>query len=146
MYTVKVKEIKEIPVKYLKISVQPRYWEDSKVNGIEDTEGNLIPCRKGELFECLIDLDTKQILDWEQGKTANIYYKVCDAGSYYLLDENKNVVSSLEDSYVINMVGTWGDYLDIDVNQDGVIEDLEVDLGDFEEDINEWKKLSDHRN
>ena len=39
---------KEFDVKYLKAKVGVRYWEDSRVDGVEDEDGDLIPCREGD--------------------------------------------------------------------------------------------------
>ena len=73
-------------VKTLLVSANVRYWEDSYVNGVKDEEGTLIPCREGDSWKPEIDVDTGQIMNWEKGKTADIHYKVCDAGIYTLMD------------------------------------------------------------
>ena len=62
----------------LRVSAGVRYWEDASVNGVEDTDGTLIPFRKGDLWCPIIDLETGQIYDWPAGANAYIHYKVCD--------------------------------------------------------------------
>lgn len=104
-----------------------RYWEDATVNGQEDTEGTLIPCRSGELWKPLIELATGKIRDWPKGTTADIHYKICDAGQYWLADEAGNKLAKWDGDYVpdhILAIGDsgYGDYIIMKVNADGIIE------------------------
>ncbi len=127
---------KTVPVKYLRAECGVRYWEDAEVNGVEDTEGTLIPCRIGDIWCPVIDLDTGKIENWPEGTTASIHYKVCDEGVYTLLNENREVVASV-DGYVIGMMcpegGGYGDYVIMKIGPDGAIANWEVDLSEFEE-------------
>jgi len=41
--TIKVE--KEVDIKTLHVQANVRYWEDATVNGVEDEEGTLMPCR-----------------------------------------------------------------------------------------------------
>lgn len=86
---IEIKVKKTIEVKYLQIEAKPRYWEDTNINGAEDTEGDLIPCRSGDLWCPIIELETGKVINWENGKEAFVHFKVCDGGEYFLLDENK---------------------------------------------------------
>ena len=52
---VKLKIEKELEVKYLQVKAGARYWEDTIVDGVEDTEGSLIPCREGDYWCPLIE-------------------------------------------------------------------------------------------
>lgn len=128
---------KEFEVKYLKAIVGARYWEDSTVNGVEDTEGDLIPCRNGDYWEPLIELETGKIVNWEEGKTASVHYKSCDNNTFILLDENQNEVKRKE-GYVISMMcpieAGYGDYVIMDIDENGTIEEFSVDFEDFQED------------
>ncbi|MGP2569994.1 hypothetical protein ACT4R9_05460 [Ornithobacterium rhinotracheale] len=85
--------VKEVNVKYLLAKCGVRYWEDAKVNGFEDTNGDLIPCRDREFWTPLIDVEKGIIVNWEKGIKADIHYKVCDNGTYTLLDEHKNPIT-----------------------------------------------------
>ena len=119
-------ETVEKEVKYLKCDMQPRYWEDGKVNGVEDSEGDLIPLRSGDMWKITIDLDEGRILDWPSGTTAKVYYKVCDAGIYSLLDSDKKPVLTLNDldlDYVPSCIGEYGDYVNLEINEEGFIKD-----------------------
>jgi hypothetical protein len=47
MHALRLKEIKAVPVKFLRARCGVRYWEDGTVNGEEDADGSRIPCREG---------------------------------------------------------------------------------------------------
>jgi len=134
---VEIKKLVKVDVITLQVDVQVRYWEDSSVNGIEDEHGDLIPCREGVLWKPLIDIDNGKILNWEQGKTANIHYKVCDAGVYTVLDELNNKVVEI-DGYVpttLSPGGTgYGDYIIMKVDSEGNIDNWKFNIDDFTED------------
>jgi hypothetical protein len=121
--TVNKKEKKQ--VKTLLVEAGVRYWEDSDVNGIEDTDGTLIPCRIGKNWCPKIDIETGQILNWNIGTTANVHYKVCDDGTYKLLDENENIVASI-DGYVPKILDiyddSFGDYIILKIDENGFID------------------------
>lgn len=131
---VKLKIEKEFDVKYLLAEVGTRYWEDGEVNGIEDIKGDLIPCRDGEYWKPLIELATGKIVNWEVGKTAKIHYKSCDDNLFKLLDENKNIITSIN-GYVIDMMcpseNGYGDYVIMNILEDGTIEKFEPSFEDF---------------
>lgn len=132
--TVKVKRESRLPVKFLRATCGVRYWEDATVNGETDEDGSLIPCRKGENWQPLIDLAEGRIVDWPQGTTASIHYKVCDDGFYELLDNDGKVVIS-RDGYVVRMMrpeGSGDDYVVMKVDADGIIANWKIDLSDFE--------------
>lgn len=114
---------KEVDIKSCLIKAEVRYWEDGTVNGVEDTNGDLIPCRKGDLWCPEIDIETGRILNWTQGVRADVHYKICDAGSYYLKDAEGNTVLSIEDDYVPNQLipGSYGDYIEMHINEQGMI-------------------------
>ena len=114
---------KEVEVKTCLVEARVRYWEDGTVNGVDDENGNLIPCRFGDKWCPEIDIDNGKILNWTQGVKAEVHYKVCDAGSYHLKDENGNIILSIENDYVPNRLipGDYGDYIIMDIAEDGTI-------------------------
>lgn len=124
---------KDFEVKYLQVEVQVRYWEDSIFNGEYDVNGQ-IPCREGDLWKPLIDIEYGIILNWVIGKTAQIHYKVCDGGVYTLLDSDKNKVISKE-GYVPKIMcpkdSGYGDYIIMDIDENGKIADWEILLSDL---------------
>ena len=134
---VKIKKLVEVNIKTLHVKAGVRYWEDATVNGVEDVDGKLIPCRDGENWYPIIDIESGKIIDWEIGKTANIHYKVCDNGEYCLLDENEEIVIHL-DGYVPKTLSpegiAYGDYIKMKVNSEGYIDKWNFDISDFIED------------
>lgn len=130
----KLKIEKEFDVKYLQVEAGARYWGDAKVNGVEDTEGDLIPCRDGDYWCPLIDLESGVIENWEKGKTASVHYKCCDDGVYTLLDNNKQEIKSI-DGYVPDIMSPkesgYGDYIIMDIDENGKISNWRIELDEF---------------
>jgi hypothetical protein len=137
---IKIKVEKEVEIKYCQVAAHVRYWEDAEVNGVEDTDGTLIPCRDGELWCPQINVDTGVIVNWEQGKTAKVHFKVCDSGSYSLQNEYGNNILMIEDDYVPNKLipGEYGDYIIMSIDENGKIIEWETpaDFSDFIKDEN----------
>lgn len=132
--------------KYLKVDAGVRYWDDAKVNGEYDTNcedrenpggAPTIPCAEyvGEQHRVLygenwrwrpiIDIETGQIINWKQGTTADIHYKVCDDFRCEILDEEKEVIASYE-GYVPDVMCPddegYGDYIIMSVDGNGFIQ------------------------
>ncbi len=124
-------------VRYLKAECSVRYWEDSRVNKAWDPEGDLIPCREGDRWSPIIDLETGKIENWPEGTTAEIHYKVCDDGKYTLLDADGDEVKTI-DGYVPTIMcpegDGYGDYVIMNIDGDGTIQKWRVDLKCFERD------------
>jgi hypothetical protein len=139
MATVKVKTEKEVEVKTLQVLAGVRYWVDSQINGEDDTEnGELVPCKFGELWKPEIEIETGKILNWKEGVKAEIHYKVCDCCGWELKDEKGEVVLSAEDGYVPDSLSPkeagYGDYIIMDIDENGIIKDWNFDISDFQDD------------
>lgn len=111
---------------FIEVGADVRYWEDANVNGIEDTDGKLIPFRKGNSWEPVIRLEDGQVMNWPEGMTADIHYKICDAGEYWLQDEIGKRVAKWAGYYVPNDFlchgdDGYGDYIIFNVGPDGKI-------------------------
>lgn len=132
---VTIKVEKEVDVKTLHVSAGVRYWKDASVCGVDDDEGDLIPCREGDLWKPIIDIESGVILNWNRGKSADIYYKVCDNGRYFLRDDSGETVLSIVDDYVPDILCPggrgYGDYIIMHVNENGQIKNWKPDLSDF---------------
>lgn len=135
----------EVEVTYLRARCGVRYWEGARVNGERDTDGSRIPCRKGTAADnsrlgggdwCpTIELATGKILNWPEGTTADLHYKVCDDGNYELLNADYEVVKAIDGCVPAMLCGDSGDdYVDISIGSDGVIENWVINLSDFERD------------
>lgn len=112
--------------RFIEVSAEVRYWEDAYINGAEDTEGK-IPLRAGKVWAPVIELATGRVLDWPQGIAADIHYKACDAGEYWLQNEARQRIAKWGGYYVpdsILCVGDqgYGDYIIFKIGADGVIE------------------------
>ena len=126
---------KEFEVKTLLVEADVRYWEDATVNGVEDENGDLMPCKVGNTWKPIIDLETGLITNWEKGKEANIHYKVCDAGEYWLQDENGEKIVKAKGYYVPDFLAIddsgYGDYIIMKVDKDGKINNWRFDSEPF---------------
>jgi hypothetical protein len=120
--TVKIE--KTVNVKCLHVCASVRYWEDAILNGSEDEKGDM-PCRSGEMWIPIIDIDTGVILNWDIGNTADIHFKVCDAGKYTVADELGNTLIT-KDGYVPDILSPggsgYGDYIIMKIDKSGKIE------------------------
>ncbi len=89
------------------------------------------------MWSGLIDLKTQKLLNWKREYGAlYLQAKICDSGTYFLLDKNKKVICKIAD-YVPNGlipdVDGCGDYIRLKINDDGVIENWpeKPDYSDF---------------
>lgn len=121
---VKLKVTKEFDAKYLVVEAEVRYWEDGIVNGEEDSLGTKIPCREGQAWCPVIDIDEGRIINWTQGITASIHYRVCDAGIYELQTPYNELIVR-KDGYVPRCLSPkengYGDYIIMDIDENGFI-------------------------
>lgn len=114
---------------YIEVSAGVRYWEDARVNGVEDEDGSRIPCRydrTGDYWCPIIRLSDGQFVDWPAGVEADIHYKVCDDGEYWLLDANRNRIAKwsgdyVPDEFLCHGDRGYGDYIIMRVGPDGVV-------------------------
>ncbi|WP_333662781.1 hypothetical protein [Acinetobacter sp.] len=126
-------------IKTLIVKAHVRYWEDTTINGVDDTEdGANIPCKQGEMWCPQINVETGIIENWEIGKTALIHYKVSDCCGWELLDSNRQVVKSQNDGYVPDTLSPaergYGDYIIMNIDVNGQIDKWKFNLDDFQED------------
>ena len=120
--TIKIE--KEVNFTHLKTSIGARYWEDAKVNGVVDENGDLIPLRNGDYWCPTIEIETGIIQDWKIGTTANIHYKCCDDGEYWLVTDD-NLEVKMNGYYVPSILDltreSFGDYVIMDIDENGKI-------------------------
>lgn len=134
---VELKITKEFDVKFLAATAGIRYAEDVEVNGTDCGELEEIPLHDGEHWQCMIDVDAGIILNWPKGTTAKFYSKVCDDGTYSILDENKQPIKTYEgyvpDCLAIDDSG-YGDYIIITVDENGKIKNWNPTFEEFQDD------------
>lgn len=104
----------EVEIKSVLININPRHL---------DEEEKEVPMLVGDNWEVIVDVNTGKISNWPKGEERDYYWKICDAGSYYLLDHNDKSVLSIINNYVPNnlLPGEYGDYLELKINGEGVI-------------------------
>ena len=112
---------------YIEAIAGVRYWEDATVNGQQDTDGTLIPFRTNEYWCPVIRLSDGCLMDWPAGMTADIHFKVCDDGEYWLLDQFRRRIAKwsghyVPDSFYCHGDTGYGDYIIFKVGADGRIE------------------------
>lgn len=131
--TILVKQ--EVDLKTLEVQVLPRCWEYTTINGESNETGELVPLRNGHSWNPSIDIDSGIIKDWPIGTKAEIHFKVCDAGSYYLKDETGKIVLSIENDYVPSIMSPkepgYGDYIIMDIDENGQIKNWKIKLEGF---------------
>jgi hypothetical protein len=109
---------------YLEVMVPVRFWEDSRVDGIEDVNG-LIHGRDGSVWRIHIHMDTGYVVQWPKGVDAEIGYKVCDEGIYKILNHDLDVLLKRDGQYVPDFLSIgdegFGDYVYLDIDRNGMI-------------------------
>ena len=126
--------------RFIEVDAGVRYWEDAYLNGKEDINGK-IPLRNSDAWQPIIELATGRVLNWPQGLEADIHYKICDAGEYWLLDESKVRIAKWRGYYVPNDFlcvddNGYGDYIIFKIGGDGLITGWQapsVDVDEWEE-------------
>lgn len=110
----KVRVTKEIDFKYCILDVAVRYDEEDIPNDF--------PFRVGDVWNPKIDIDNATIVDWPIGDEFKLHMKVCDQGTYTLLDSDENEVVQI-DGYVPHglIPGSYGDYIEMDIDGYGKI-------------------------
>lgn len=110
----KIKVLREIEIEpaTIRVNVTVRYQEEDIPNDF--------PFRKGDMWNVDIDIATGKIKDWPAGRTGEVDMKVCDEGSYYLLDKSNKILGKIEENYVPHCIPQeWGDYIRFAIGKDG---------------------------
>lgn len=105
---------KKINAIAIKCAMAVRYEEEDIPNDF--------PLRQGDAWVGIVDIATGVIRDWPAGKSGRMHMKICDEGTYSLLGENDNVLASYE-GYVPDCIpGSYGDYVEFNIDENGKIE------------------------
>ena len=112
--------------RFIEVEAGVRYWEDAELDGIPDDDGK-IPLRRGDAWCPVIELATGRVLDWPQGLKADVHYKVCDDGQYWLLDDSEARIAKWGGYYVPNAIlcvgdNGYGDYIIFKISAEGMVE------------------------
>lgn len=150
-------------MKILKISAGVRYWEDGRVNGVQDIsyeeqEQGAQPrmpfaCKHEEekrqkdkfRWDVSIDAENGVIIGWPSGTTASMCYKVCD--DCEIKYEIDGTVVATNDGYwycpdfLARVEPGYGDYIHMKINEAGVIDNWKYSLVEkWREDVKEYQK------
>lgn len=114
---------------------------------IDELYENEYPLVSKGIWSGIINLKTHKLLNWKP-EYGSLYLqaKVCDSGTYFLLDKDKKTICKIAD-YVPNglipEVDDCGDYIRLRINEDGTIENWfeEPDFSDFMEDSEVVEKI-----
>lgn len=130
----KLKSFEVDEVKYIHVMGEPRYLEDCFYNFEADEEGNVPILNENKLLDFKIDVHSGHIVDWKNGNVARVHYKVCDQCNYLLLNENGDVLFSLNENglwYVPEFLDfekeSYGDYLIMNIDNKGFIQEFNKD-------------------
>ncbi len=136
MAALEITVARTVDASILKVEAGVRYWEDATVNGVSDDDGALIPFRSGDAWCPRIDIDAGTIEDWPAGTTADVHYKVCDAGVYTILADDGATLAR-KDGYVPSILSPggdgYGDYIIMSIDEAGKIANWQPDLSYFED-------------
>ena len=115
-----IKVEKEVDIRAVVISVQPRHIGDSEDDDMPTDFPGL--CDAKTNWICSINIDTGKIEGWPFGDSRSLHIKVCDAGLYTLYDNHCNSVAVI-DGYVPNglIPGSYGDYIEMEIDENGII-------------------------
>ena len=132
---VKVKREVVMDATTILVDTYVRYWEDTDVNGQPDNcDTPKIPCAVksdcGDYYwKPIIDIETGQILNWQQGVTAKVHYKVCDEFACKVIEQRAGITNLIKDyeGYVPDFMCPSGepdgDYIVMDIDGRGYIKD-----------------------
>ncbi len=113
---------------YIEVRAEVRYWDDAEINGVSREDGAHVPLKQGTLWCPVIRLGDGAVMEWPKGTTADIHFKVCDQGEYWLLDAERNRVAKwrsfyVPDDFLCPRENGYGDYIIMKISADGVVEE-----------------------
>ena len=107
---------------------------------------NEYPLVSKGIWSGIINLKTHKLLNWKP-EYGSLYLqaKVCDSGTYFLLDKDKKTICKIADNVpngLIPEVDGCGDYIRLRINEDDMINWFEEpDFSDFMEDSEVVEKI-----
>ena len=128
--------------KYLKVVIPVDWWiEDVSINDLTFDEDETEKFKQtfpslfdDDNFVLNINLETGHIENWPDSTTGGDFrtVKLVDIASYYIIDENGDLVEDYERAYVPEVLSIvekgYGDYLEFNVTPAGDIEAWKYDI------------------
>jgi hypothetical protein len=163
----KLKSKLEQAARFLHISIP--YDKDDKYGLISFDDGLMteLECEKDfvppmlnietQRLEVTVDLFERKVIDWDYNDYLRMWAKVCDSGTYTLLDADMKPLWQIN-GYVPNAMippyeDGFGDYLELAIEHDGALPQWQTipDFSDFVEDgeapkpikTNKWHRAED---
>lgn len=117
----------QIDLSIMFCTIGVRFWEDASywdqefnVWVEEDEDNPTIPCKEGDVWKPVIDIDSKRILNWEYGKKYKVHFKCCDEFYCTIQNPEQEHIITYE-GYVPSGIGEYGDYVVWEINEEGII-------------------------
>src|SRR5688572_29091936 len=114
----------EVEASFLRINV-PVYY------GTEDIPADFPfrrPFKAGDTdhgtddrWDVTVDIESGQIQGWPVGVSATIGMKVCDGGTYTLLNRRQKPIAVRQHDYVPSCIPDGGDYVEMEISGEGSI-------------------------
>jgi len=123
---------KEVDIKKVVVDFCPRYTDEEESSFYHGNEK--LPFFDGERFKIEFDPDTGVVIGWPEGRPVDIFEKICDEGTYTLLDENDEEIASIHQDYVPCIVpNEYGDYIALKIDDTGKLSNFvkDADISDF---------------
>ena len=127
-------------IEIIEARVKIEYWEDSKVDGEWDIDGNMPLRLKNNIWNIRVYLDDGRIVGWPVGTNADIFYRVGKSGKYSLMTKKKKKIATFKERHVPNDIfcinnDGWGEYMIFCIGRDGKIKNWKKPVINYEE----WK-------
>ena len=129
-------------------------FDDGVMTELECEDGFVPPMLNADSLrlEVTVDLRDRKVLDWGNNKNyIRMWAKVCDSGTYTLLDAEWNPLWQI-DGYVPNKLippyeKGWGDYVELAIESDGSLPQWkeELDFSEFVEEGTAPKTIATNR-
>jgi len=154
-----IEKLNEV-ARYIRISI-PYYKEEGLIHFDDgmmtelECEDNFTPPMLDEetlLLEYVVDMKTCKVVNYKcEDGYLRMWAKVCDSGTYTLLDSEKNplwqICGHVPNKLIPPFEKGWGDYIELAVDGDGTIENWPKapDFSDFVKNGQEAKPVESNR-
>jgi hypothetical protein len=117
--TIKVEKV--VDIKSVLIDIKPSYIGDNDDDDMS-TDFPLLNEQK-TAWIAIVDVETGIIDNWPTGEAREMHVKVCDSGTYRLIDSDGNEIAAIVEGYVPNglVPGSYGDYVELSIDETGRI-------------------------
>ena len=105
----------EIDAAFISITIPIRYPDHE--TGIPAD----FPGREGNTIHMTLDIDSRKVVGWPDGRAGSLYLKVCDEGEYELVGRDMTTITTIQDYVPRCIPGEYGDYVDMAIGADGTI-------------------------